>query len=202
MIKKLILLFLFSFSSSALELDAKFIARILGVSDSKKTVLLNKGQESGLKVGEHAKISLPTGMIARAVCVKISPSRSVWSVYRFFAKKKIIAQIAVTVKIASPVELTSDETRHLGVWAEKYGKKSERIPEEEMSKEEVQKKTDLKLSFIKSDKVISQYDDVDYTNLDDRGEPKELDPDIDWTGLDGKKDLDSFDSKLDYGSLK
>ena len=38
----------------ALELDEKLTTRLLKVSKSKKTILLNRGLEDGLVVGDHA----------------------------------------------------------------------------------------------------------------------------------------------------
>ena len=46
-------------SSFALEVDSKFIARILGASDSKKTILINKGKEIGLILESMQKYQLP-----------------------------------------------------------------------------------------------------------------------------------------------
>ncbi|PJB53469.1 MAG: hypothetical protein CO099_06920, partial [Bdellovibrio sp. CG_4_9_14_3_um_filter_39_7] len=74
--------FLFSFiiflsQAQAMDIDSKFVGRVLGVSDSKKTVLMNKGHESGLKEGDHAIMSLASGAVARGLVAKLSPSRSV-----------------------------------------------------------------------------------------------------------------------------
>lgn len=187
---------------SALKEDAKFIARILGVSDTKRTILVNRGKENGLNKDQHAKISLPTGIIARAVTVKVSPSRSVWSVYRIFKKDKIEPQTVATFKISSPVRLTTDESKALGSLAKKVGKKREKIPKDpKFEKEQKQ----IGRQILRSQRVTSQFDNIDYTNLadDDRIiENPKLDPDLDWSALNGKKDGEGFDRSLDYSGLR
>lgn len=196
-------LFLLSLpSQAALKLDTKFVARILGASDSKRTILVNKGKEHGLALDQHAKVSIPTGMIARAVVVKVSPSRSVWSVYRFFAKEKIEAQRVATFKIATAVSLTNDESKALGSLASKVDKKEEPIPKDPKF---IKKQRKIGLSILKSQRITSQFDNVDYSNLQDDEqivvEPI-IDKELDWSGLDGKKDGESFDPSLDYGTLR
>lgn len=186
----------------ALKEDAKFIARILGVSDSKRTILVNRGRENGLKEEQHAKISLPTGIIARAVVVKLSPSRSVWSVYRVFKKEKIEPQTVATFKISSPVKLTTDESKALGSLAEKVDKKREKIPKDPAFE---RKQKQIGRQILRSQRVTSQFDNVDYSNLQEDDivvENPKLDPDLDWSALNGKKDGEDFDRSLDYSGLR
>ena len=205
MLKKFAFLFFFLFivphSFAVLDLDTKFTARVLGMSDSKRTILVNRGSEHGLGMDQHAKLSLPNGMIARAVVVRIAPSRSVWSVYRFYAKDSLTAKTVYTFKISSRVELTTDESKALGALVDKVEKKKEVIPEEpEKQKEQKQ----IRKSIINSEKVVSQYDNVDYSKLNESGlevKPKN-DEDIDWSGLNGKKDAENFDDQLDYSDLR
>lgn len=182
--------------------DSKFVARILGASDSKRTILVNKGRENGLGENTHAKISVPSGVIARAVIVKLSPSRSVWSVYRIFSKDKILAQTVATFKVSSPVKLTTDESRALGSLAEKIDKKTEKIPEDpELEKNQ----KNIGKQILRSQRITSQFDNVDYTILEEDDQiisnPK-LDPDLDWSGLNGKKDGEGFERGLDYSLLR
>ncbi len=196
-------LFIILVSSStfaALDLDTKLIARVLGVSDSKRTLLVNRGREHGLALNQHAKISLPSGVVARAVVVRNAPSRSVWSVYRFYAKDSITAKTVYTFKISSPVSLTTDESKAIGALAEKVEKKKEKIPQ---SVELERKQKKIMKSIINSENVVSQYDNVDYSKLNESGlEQKKKDEDIDWSALNGKKDAESFDDSLDYSSLR
>lgn len=102
---------LFSERSAALEVDEKLTLRILKVSDSKKTILINRGIEDGLSVGDHAKFFLTSGVLARGVLVKASPSRSIWSLYRMIDEGKITTDLVMNLKIASAVKVTEDETK-------------------------------------------------------------------------------------------
>lgn len=95
----------------ALDIDEKLTLRILKLSRTRKTVLINRGVEDGLKVGDHAKFYLTTGMIARGVVVKTSPARSVWSLYRIIDPASLFKNKVVYLKIATPVKITPDPTK-------------------------------------------------------------------------------------------
>lgn len=107
----LILLYVFSTSLSALEVDEKLTVRVLRLSASKKTILLNRGLEDGLVVGDHAKFYLTTGVVARALVQKVSPTRSIWSVYRVIDGDVLRADQVLNLKIAAPVKLTDDPSQ-------------------------------------------------------------------------------------------
>lgn len=113
--KNLLFTFLFIFSSYsfALEVDEKLTTRFLKVSRTKKTVLLNRGLEDGLVVGDHAKFFLTTGVIARGMVVKASPTRTIWSIYRLVNDSRIIPDSVVNIKITKPTTTTEDPTRSL-----------------------------------------------------------------------------------------
>lgn len=196
----LIILLPINLGHAALDIDTKITARLLGVSDSKRTLLVNRGSEHGLALKQHAKLSLPNGIVARAVVVRLAPSRSVWSVYRFYAKDSITAKTVYTFKISSPIKLTTDETRAIGALADKVEKKSEPIPQDP---EEQRKQKRIKKSIMDSSKIVSQYDNVDYSKLNDSGlTENKREEDIDWSALNGKKDAENFDSTLDYTRLR
>jgi hypothetical protein len=195
-----IIFFLVTSRAFALDLDQKLTARILGVSDTKKTVLMNKGSEMGLVDGDHALFSLPSGAIARGVLSKSSPARSVWSVYRFYDQEKLEANVAVTVKIVSAVKLTEDESRALGILAEKYGKKEEAIPEDQTQATVEQKQ--VARDIRTTEQKIGAFTDMDFTTLEDNGLPKNLDPELEWGGLDGKRDADKVDARIDFSNLR
>ncbi len=113
---KLLLLTGFMFSSfqvNALEIDEKLTTRFLKISRSKKTVLLNRGLEDGLVVGDHAKFFLTSGVIARGVVVKASPTRSIWSIYRIVDDSSMYSDRVVNIKITSALETTEDPTKSL-----------------------------------------------------------------------------------------
>lgn len=97
----------------ALEIDEKLTLRFLKVSNSKKTILINRGAEDGLVVGDHAKFFITTGVIARGVIEKVSPSRSIWSLYRVVDPAEISDGKVLNLKIASPVKITADPTKSM-----------------------------------------------------------------------------------------
>lgn len=95
----------------ALEVDEKLTSRIVKVSESKKTVMINRGTEDGLVEGDHAKFIVTAGIVARGVCVKVSPTRSVWSVYRLVNADFIVIDSVMSIKITPAVKITKDETQ-------------------------------------------------------------------------------------------
>lgn len=110
----LILLLCFGVSKVyGLELDEKLTLRLLSVSASKKTILINRGIEDGLVVGDHAKLFLTTGVVGRALVIKVSPTRSIWSVYRLVNPQFIVSDRVLNLKIASPLKLTEDSSKAL-----------------------------------------------------------------------------------------
>lgn len=106
-------LLVWSTSVFSLEMDEKLTVRVLSLSNSKKTMLVNRGLEDGLVVGDHAKFFLTTGVVARGVVVKASPSRSIWSVYRLVNPQEIETDKVVNLKISTPVKLTEDPSKML-----------------------------------------------------------------------------------------
>lgn len=111
---QLIIIFtLFVANSFALEVDEKLTLRIVNTSESKKTVLINRGVEDGLAKGNHAKFFISTGVIARGVCIKLSPTRSVWSIYRLVNADFLRDDQVMKLKITPAVKITKDESRML-----------------------------------------------------------------------------------------
>lgn len=97
----------------ALEVDEKLTVRIVKTSESKKTVMLNRGTEDGLAENDHAKFIVTSGIVARAVCIKVSPTRSVWSVYRLVNADFIVNDSVMSIKITPPVKITKDDSQML-----------------------------------------------------------------------------------------
>tara|TARA_R110002072_G_scaffold276051_1_gene437562 strand:+ start:316885 stop:317985 length:1101 start_codon:yes stop_codon:yes gene_type:complete len=114
-VKYLMILTILIGSVSALEINEKLTTRFLKVSASKKTVLINRGLEDGLVVGDHAKFFLTTGVIARGVVVKSSPTRSIWSIYRIIDVNSVFPDKVVNIKITTPVKVTEDPTKSVYV---------------------------------------------------------------------------------------
>lgn len=109
----IILMLLLSFGVQALEVDEKLTIRILKTSETRKTLMVNRGTEDGLVEGDHAKFIVTAGIVARAVCVKVSPTRSVWSVYRLVNADYIVNDSVMSLKITPPVKITKDESQSL-----------------------------------------------------------------------------------------
>jgi hypothetical protein len=110
--KKLALFVLvLSFQSFALEVDEKLTMRVLKLSETRKTMLVNRGTEDGLAEGDHAKFYVSAGVVARGVVVKVSPSRSVWSIYRLVNADFVVTDAVMSLKITPPVKVTQDETK-------------------------------------------------------------------------------------------
>lgn len=121
----------------ALEIDEKLTLRFLKVSSTQKTVLINRGGEDGLVVGDHAKFFITAGVVARGVAEKVSPSRSVWSLYRIVDPTEITQDKVLNLKIASPVKITDDPSKSLKEEAIPGGTESMSTEDATTSSEEV-----------------------------------------------------------------
>jgi hypothetical protein len=113
---KILLVFLLLANAGAtfsLEIDEKLTLRFLKVSNSKKTVLINRGAEDGLVLGDHAKFFITNGVVARGVIEKVSPSRSIWSLYRVVDPTEITDGTVLNLKISSPVKITADPSKSM-----------------------------------------------------------------------------------------
>jgi hypothetical protein len=106
-------LFITCFNAFSLEIDEKLTLRIVNTSDSKKTILINRGIEDGLAKGDHAKFFVSIGVVARGVAIKVSPTRSVWSVYRIVNKEYLRDEQVLKLKITPAVKITKDESQML-----------------------------------------------------------------------------------------
>jgi len=102
---------IFSTNAFSLEVDEKLTARIIRTSETRKTLMINRGTEDGLVEGDHAKFIVTAGIVARGVCIKVSPTRSVWSVYRLVNADFIVNDSVMSLKITPPVKITKDETK-------------------------------------------------------------------------------------------
>ena len=109
----LLLILIFPLQTFALEIDERLTLRIVKTSSTKKTLLINRGIEDGLVKGDHAKFFLSAGVVARGVIIKLSPTRSVWSIYRIVNKSFLKDEQVMKLKITPPVKITKDESRTL-----------------------------------------------------------------------------------------
>lgn len=143
-----------SLSANALEIDEKLTLRFLKVSGTKKTILINRGGEDGLVVGDHAKFFITSGVVARGVAEKVSPSRSIWSLYRIVDPNEITEDKVLNLKIATPVKITEDASKSL---------KEEAIPggTESMSMDESKKEAGSSKEIV--------VDEADQAELEEMG---------------------------------
>lgn len=116
--KKLFLLYfiinnMFLLTALALDVDERLTLRIVKTSQSRKTILINRGIEDAIVKGDHAKFFLTVGVVARGVAVKVSPTRSVWSLYRLVNADYIRDDQVMRLKITPPVKITKDESKML-----------------------------------------------------------------------------------------
>ena len=170
--------------------EHRLVGRILSVSDSKKTILFNRGKEDGLKLEVHAKFSLPEGILARAVLVRISPGRSVWSIYKFYKKEKILKNIIVTVKTTPPLKLTPDSSKAID------------IPDPDSNSWQEPTTTKLTVTQAKKEKkMIPGFNKVDYSSLDDSGKLEKLDPAVDWNNLHNLQKPKKQNPNIDFSNL-
>lgn len=109
----ILLALIVSYNAFSLEVDEKLTVRILKTSDSRKTVMLNRGTEDGLVEGDHARFLVTAGIVARAICVKVAPTRSVWSIYRLVNADFLVTDSVMTIKITPPVKITKDDSQAL-----------------------------------------------------------------------------------------
>jgi hypothetical protein len=150
---------LLSLSANALEIDEKLTLRFLKVSSSKKTILINRGGEDGLVVGDHAKFFITAGVIARGVAEKVSPSRSIWSLYRVVDANEITEDKVLNLKIATPVKITEDSSKSM---------KEEAIPG---GTESMSMGDEKKVESSSTDKEIV-VDEADQAELEEMGMEK------------------------------
>lgn len=108
-----LILFLIPLAAHSLEVDEKLTVRLLKTSESRKTLMINRGTEDGLVEGDHARFIVTAGIVARGVCVRVSPTRSVWAVYRLVNADFIVNDAVMTIKITPPVKITKDESQAL-----------------------------------------------------------------------------------------
>jgi hypothetical protein len=193
----LAIILLFSLSAQALENDKRLVVRLLGLSSSKKTILINRGREEGIKIGDHAKFSNPVnGYFARGTVSRVSPTRSVWSLYRIIKPEALVENTVVTLKAASPVKLTRDESKALGILARSFEKIDD--PTAEDKGEENQLKDHLIQAVVRDS---SAFKGVDYTELFENSAPEQKDANVDWRGVDGELDEIKSYEGIEFNSL-
>lgn len=196
--KKILFMLLFivfpSQQTLSLEIDEKLTTRILKVSQSKKTILLNRGLEDGLVEGDHAKFFLTSGVIARGVLTKASPTRSIWSVYRIVDNDSLFPDKVVNIKISSPVKLTEDASK--SVYGEEDGDSSVQVIRGDQRFSSVAPQGEV-MSMDDRKEIMSMKgtpSNESITRFDKAGENKSRDVEV-----FGLVHLNSLSSSVEYG---
>ncbi len=192
MIKVLTLIFMILICQKtfALGVENQLILKILSTSSSKRTILINKGQEEGLKVGDQAKFIKKSGeTYALGVVRKTSPSRSLWSIFRLNSTVELFKGNTTRLEIIKPVTITEDSSK-LILGEETVKVSTEKIP----------------VASQTSPKGLSSYRDVNsyekyrnFASLEDRL-PEPRSRGVDWSTLD----IDEFPytPKIKYRNVK
>jgi hypothetical protein len=122
-------------------------------------------------VGDHAKFFLTAGVIARGVVAKASPSRSVWSLYRVVDDSQIIADTVMNLKIASPVKISDDPSKSLGMEGTEAG--SDKISLAEGANDLPKEATDEEMSEMNDLKKSAEVESEDEIIIADEEKPVE-----------------------------
>lgn len=203
MIKKwpiFLIFILLSQKTFGLGIERELIFQILSTSSSKRTALFNKGEEDGLKVGDQAKLYNKKGQpFAYAVVRKVSPGRSLWSVFKILTTVPMHKGNVAKLKIIPPVKLSEDSSKLILGEPTVSSGKLEKIPVvKEKSKSKITKSRYLQ--NIPSNKNYSSLNDL---------LPEKRDPNIDWSRLDlddfgysSKLKIKKTKNKVDFGSLE
>ena len=107
-----ILILLTSTGALGFTINHQISVTILDVSSSRKTILINKGADNKLINDTYVKIyDVHKGLVGYAVSVRISPNRSVWSVYKIVQQHYLFNSKKVTFQVINKVALTNDGTK-------------------------------------------------------------------------------------------
>ena len=193
--KKLLILlcltFLIQQNSFSLEVDKKLLFSIINFSKTKRTLLINKGLENGLKKGDQAKFFLNSeNLVARATLIKASPTRSLWSVFKYRNKKIVEKGRVLNLIITKKVILTNDITKKV-FKSETFSGKEDKIV--------VSNRHKSKRTF--ATRFLSQKPKGDFSAINDMDRPKRKKP-VDYSNLKEKKKTSRFRIKTNYDNLK
>ncbi|MBG08743.1 MAG: hypothetical protein CME68_08295 [Halobacteriovoraceae bacterium] len=185
------LIFLIQKNSFSLEVDKKLMFSIINFSKTKRTLLINRGLENGLKKGDQAKFFLDSKrLVARAALIKASPTRSLWSVFKYRNKKMVKKGRVLNLIITKKVSLTNDITKKI-FKSNVFSGKEDKIP--------VSKKLKSKRTF--SSRFLTQKPKGDFSAINDMQRPKRKKP-IDYSNLKEIGKMSRFNIKTNYDNLK
>jgi len=176
---------------SALEIDRTLRFSILNFSSSKKTLLINKGKEDGLKKGDQAKFYRnKKSIIARAIVIKVSATRSLWSVFNYRYKKIIKKNVSLILTITKPIPLTNDISKKI-FKNDVFSGKGDRIS--------VVFKNQNKRTL--SRRFLNQNPKGDFNSINEMDRPKKKKM-IDYSRLNDQSSKSHYKIKINYQSIK
>jgi hypothetical protein len=176
---------------SALEIDRILRFSILNVSSSKKTLLINKGKEDGLKKGDQAKFYRnEKSIIARAIVIKVSATRSLWSVFNYRFKKIIKKNVSLILTITKKILLTNDISKKV-FKNEVFSGKGDRISVVLKNKNK----------RILSRRFLTQNPKGNFNSINEMDRPKKKKM-IDYSRLNDQSSKSHYKIKVNYQSIK
>lgn len=183
--------FLISKNTFSLEVDKKLLFSIINFSKTKRTLLINKGLENGLKKGDQAKFFLDSErFVARATLIKASPTRSLWSVFKYRNKNIVQKGRVLNLIITKKVPLTNDVTKKI-FKSETFSGKDDKVP---VANERKSKRT-----F--STRFLTQKPKGDFSAINNMDRPKRK-KSVDYSNLKETKKKSRFSIKTNYENLK
>ena len=184
------LIFFTQTNTFSLEIDKKLLFSIINFSKSKRTLLINKGLENGLKKGDQAKFFLNSeSLVARATLIKASPTRSLWSVFKYRNKNIVKKGKVLNLIITKKVPLTNDVTKKIFKSGTFSGKEDKIL---------VSKRKNKRTSFSR---FLAQKPKGDFSAINDMERPKRK-KSVDYSNLVEKKKMSRFSIKTNYDNLK
>ena len=184
------LIFFTQTNTFSLEVDKKLLFSIINFSKSKRTLLINKGLENGLIKGDQAKFFLNSeNLVARATLIKASPTRSLWSVFKYRNKNIVRKGRVLNLIITKKVPLTNDVTKKIFKSGTFSGKEDKIL---------VSTRKNKRTSFSR---FLTQKPKGDFSAINDMERPKRKKP-IDYSNLLEKKKMSRFNIKTNYDNIK
>ncbi len=104
---------LWVFQALALEVDQSLFLKILNTTQSKKTIVINRGTADGLAVQDQASFIVDSGIVAKGVLAKVSEYASLWQIYKIYQSDYLEKDKILNLKIIPPVKLTLDSNKQL-----------------------------------------------------------------------------------------
>lgn len=160
----LIISFLFSSSLWALESSDRLETRILKAYPN-NILILNRGLEDDIEIGDHAKLTNEEGFIARAVCLKRGMLSSHWKIYRVVRPGLVSKDLTYILTAINQSELPNDiKARYIKTsfsekfndWNEKDLNKALELQQERLARTDLPKTNDNDPQVIEGNKTAGE----------------------------------------------